>query len=88
MSFGKFKAGLNILESYYKEPEKAIVGFDIECFVVSATDRPLSVEHITKMIELGWYQFIEDPEDDYEDDEFNVEHYDPTLPWFFIMEEF
>lgn len=76
MNTRKLIEGLEILQGYRNEPDGFHIGCEHDTLYAYETDRPLSQEHISKMIKLGWCQ--ENPESD---DGFEVKHYDPEESW-------
>lgn len=69
--------GLKILE-IYRDKSGYDIGADHDVIYGYATDKPLSSEHINKMIKLGWIQ--EDCIDD-DEGEFLEKNYDPDESW-------
>lgn len=69
--------GLQILQKYYDKPDGFHVGAEHDAIYAYATDRPVELEDIKKLIALDWFQ--ENVE--YEDDDFLPEHYDPKESW-------
>jgi hypothetical protein len=76
MNLNNFKAGIDILTPYYDKPDGYHISAEHDEFFMHATDRPLSQEDLTKMIELGWHQDV-----DTGDDDFAVQHYDASESW-------
>ncbi len=70
--------GLTILQKYRDKQD----GYDVDAahdeLYVRRTDRPLSQQDLTRMVELHWFQ--EGAEYD-SDDGYAVENYDPIESW-------
>lgn len=75
MKLSNFVDGLTILRGYF-DSDGYEIGAEHDIFYVYQTDRPLSDEHLAKLIELGWFQ-----EGLAGGDEFKAENYDPEEGW-------
>ena len=76
--FSNFIRGLLILNRYYDNGDGDHIGAEHDAFYAYTTNRSLSVEDVTKMVDWGWHQedvSIPDNED------FSAEHYDPEVGW-------
>lgn len=72
MKIDNFMEGLRILRPYFNS-DKYCIGAEHDQFYVYATDRPVSTEDVTRLVELGWFQ----PECGFE----KPEDYEPTEGW-------
>ena len=70
--------GLQILQQYRDKPNGFDIGADHDVIYAYRTDRPLSAEHILRLIELGWHQ--EHDERNYNDD-FALKDYRQEESW-------
>lgn len=69
---------LNMVLPYYDDPTDYVFGAEHDQIYLYATDRPLSPEHVNRMVELGWSQkggANEDAPDAYA-------AYDPEESWY------
>lgn len=69
--------GLQILQKYRDKPDGYSVGAEHDILYAYETDRPVEVEDLKRLIELGWFQ--EDV--DCGDDKFSIEHYQSDEGW-------
>jgi hypothetical protein len=72
-------AGINLLLTYYDNPEGYHVGADHDQVYMSATNRALTPEDVEKMVALGWHQ-EHVGRGDYTE-EFASKHYRPEEVW-------
>ena len=56
MKLSELVQGIQILSTYYDDPDGYHVGADHDVLYLYATDRPLSAEDVTRMLSLGWFQ--------------------------------
>lgn len=70
--------GLTILQKYRDKPDGFHTGAEHDVLYSYATDKPLSQEDLTRMVELDWWQEVSCGD---RDDEFSVEHYDASEGW-------
>jgi hypothetical protein len=56
MILKQFLAGVQILCQYYNDPDGYHLGSDSGVIYLYPTDRPVTPEHVTKLLELGWFQ--------------------------------
>jgi hypothetical protein len=75
MKMSNLIAGLQLLQSYFTDPDSDNTGVGYEILYVYATDKPLSEDDVKKLQDLGWHQ----PEVE-EDDDGNSP-YDPEERW-------
>lgn len=75
MKLDKLIQGIQILQLYYTDPTGYHTGAEHDEIFMYRTDKPVSTEDVTKLIELGWFQ------QDVPGDEFTVESYDPEESW-------
>ena len=72
MNLKDFLAGVQILRQYYNNPDCYHLGADHDIIYLYHTDRPLTAEHVAKLLDLGWFQ----------PDQFEEEFvYDPDSAW-------
>jgi len=55
MKLKNFISGLELLGKYYDD-DSYCIGAEHDQFFAYATSRPLSVQDVVKMFELGWFQ--------------------------------
>ena len=72
MNLKQFIVGVQILRQYYDNPDGYHLDADHDIIYLYPTDRPLTPEHVTELLELGWFQ------PDQQEDEFT---YDPDSAW-------
>ena len=77
MQLGEFLKGLNLLQTYYSDPEGYHLGADHDVIYAYPTDKPLPIAQLSRMKELGWFQ----PEVEAGDGEWTPELYDPEEGW-------
>jgi hypothetical protein len=56
MKLSELLQGIQILSTYYDDPDGYHVGAEHDVLYLYATDRPLSAEHVARMLALGWFQ--------------------------------
>lgn len=65
MQLSNFIEGLKTLQPYYKNIDGYHIFAGHEQFFAHATDRPLSLEDVQKMRDLGWFQPDQDDDAEY-----------------------
>lgn len=56
MTLDKFLTGIEILKCYYAEPNGYKLAAEHDIIYLFATERPMIVEDVMAMYELGWFQ--------------------------------
>lgn len=56
MKLSELVQGIQILSTYYDDPDGYHVGAEHDVLYLYATDRPLSEEDVKSMLALGWFQ--------------------------------
>lgn len=56
MKLKNFLEGIDILRTYYNDPDGYHIGAEHDEFYMYATDRPLTEDHLKKLLALGWLQ--------------------------------
>lgn len=74
--------GMTILEKYRDNPDGFNCGAEHDVIYVYATSRPVEVDDLKRLVELGWFQEAVDYGDDEETGgDFAVKHYDTEESW-------
>ena len=56
MKLSKLAQAIQIMSTYYDDPEGYHVAAEHDVIYLYATDRPLTAEDVTRMLALGWFQ--------------------------------
>ncbi len=78
MDLADFREGLDILSQYYENPDGYHLGAEHDQIYLYATEKPLALHHIKRMVDLGWWQEYDrdDPNAD-----FMITDYRPDEGW-------
>jgi len=57
MSLRNLRLGLEMLSRYYIDQEVSHISCNEEELCAYATDKPMALEDVQKMIDLGWFQY-------------------------------
>lgn len=74
MKLSELITSLEIVKSYYDDPDGYHVGAEHDQIYLYVTDRPLSASHVQLMLDMGWFQEGGATEDD-------PSAYDPEESW-------